>query len=56
MEPAGEVELVEVNGLDCHPLSADVGTSSDLLSDQLEVFGRDRIYEEAVRSFSSQPT
>ena len=56
LEPAGEVELVEVNGLDCHPLSADVGTSSDLLSDQLEVFGRDRIYEEAVRSFSSQPT
>ena len=31
-------------------------TPSDLLSDQLEVFGRDRIFEEAVRSFSSQPT
>jgi hypothetical protein len=56
LEPAGEVELVEVNGLDCRPLRADVGTSSDLLSDQLELYGRDRIFEEAVRSFSSQPT
>jgi len=56
LEPAGEVELVEVNGLDCHPLRVDVGTASDLLSDQLELYGRDRIYEEAVRSFSSQPS
>ena len=56
LEPAGEIELVEVNGLDCRPLKADGGTSSDLLSDQLEVFSRDRIFEEAVRSFSSQPT
>jgi hypothetical protein len=56
LEPAGEIELVEVNGLDCHPLRAEAETSSDLLSDQLELFSRDRIYEEAVRSFSSQPT
>ncbi len=53
LEPAGEIELVEVNGLDCHPLRAIVGTSSDLLSDQLELYSRDRIFEEAVRSFSS---
>ena len=56
LEPAGEIELVEVDGLDCHPVRLEAGTSSDLLSDQLEVFSRDRVYEEAVRSFSSQPT
>lgn len=56
LEPAGEIELVEVDGHECHPVRVDGGTSSDLLSDQLEVFSRDRIYEEAVRSFSSQPT
>jgi glucose-6-phosphate dehydrogenase assembly protein OpcA len=56
LEPAGEIELVEVDGHDCHPMRVDGGTSSDLLSDQLELFSRDRIYEEAVRSFSSQPT
>jgi glucose-6-phosphate dehydrogenase assembly protein OpcA len=53
LEPAGEVELVEVNGIDCQPLRANVGTSSDLLSDQLELYSRDRVYEEAVRNFSS---
>jgi glucose-6-phosphate dehydrogenase assembly protein OpcA len=35
---------------------ADLRSPSDLLSDQLEVFGRDPIYEEAVRSFSAVPT
>ncbi|MGH3041062.1 MAG: glucose-6-phosphate dehydrogenase assembly protein OpcA [Gaiellaceae bacterium] len=55
-EPAGEIELVEVDGREARPRRLDQLTSSDLLSDQLEVFGRDRIYEEAVRSFSSQPT
>jgi glucose-6-phosphate dehydrogenase assembly protein OpcA len=55
-EPAGEVELVEVDGHDARPHRLDAPTPSDLLSDQLEAFGRDRIYEEAVRSFSSQPT
>lgn len=53
LEPAGEIELVEVNGIDCQPLRANVGTSSDLLSDQLELYSRDRVYEEAVRNFSS---
>jgi glucose-6-phosphate dehydrogenase assembly protein OpcA len=55
-EPAGEVELVEVDGHEARPHRLDALTPSDLLSDQLEAFGRDRIYEEAVRSFSSQPT
>jgi hypothetical protein len=56
LEPAGEVELVEVDGRPVSPLRLEPLTPSDLLSDQLEVFGRDRIFEEAVRSFSSQPT
>ncbi|MGH3010669.1 MAG: glucose-6-phosphate dehydrogenase assembly protein OpcA [Gaiellaceae bacterium] len=56
LEPAGEVELVEVDGRTANPLRLEPLTPSDLLSDQLEVFGRDRIFEEAVRSFSSQPT
>jgi glucose-6-phosphate dehydrogenase assembly protein OpcA len=55
-EPAGEVELIEVDGREARPRRLEAPTPSDLLSDQLEAFGRDRIYEEAVRSFSSQPT
>ncbi len=51
-EPAGELELVAVDGREVRPARHEPPTSSDLLSDQLEVFGRDRIYEEAVRSFS----
>ncbi len=55
-EPAGEIELVEVDGREARPARLEPRTSSDLLSDQLEVFGRDRIYEEALRSYSSEPT
>jgi glucose-6-phosphate dehydrogenase assembly protein OpcA len=55
-EPAGEIELVEVDGRSAVPEKPMAKTPSDLLSDQLEVFGRDRVYEEAVRSFSSPPT
>jgi Glucose-6-phosphate dehydrogenase subunit len=55
-EPAGEIELVEVDGREARPLRLEPRTSSDLLSDQLELFGRDRVFEEAVRSYSSQPT
>jgi glucose-6-phosphate dehydrogenase assembly protein OpcA len=55
-EPAGEIELVEVDGRGAVPERLTAKTPSDLLSDQLEVFGRDRVYEEAVRSFSSPPT
>jgi glucose-6-phosphate dehydrogenase assembly protein OpcA len=55
-EPAGEVELVAVDGREAVPARTASGSPSDLLSDQLEVFGRDRIYEEAVRNVSSLPT
>jgi glucose-6-phosphate dehydrogenase assembly protein OpcA len=51
-EPAGEVELVAIDGDDVEPPRADRRSASDLLSDQLEIFGRDRIYEEAVRGLS----
>ena len=48
-EPAGEIELVEVDGRAAEPDRADTRTASDLLSDELDVFSRDRVYEEAVR-------
>ena len=56
LEPAGEIELVEVDGHRARPGRLEGLTPSDLLSDQLEIFGPDRIFEEAVRSCSSQPT
>ena len=47
-----EVELV-VDGQPVLPGPSDVRKSpSELLSDQLEIFGRDPIYEETVGSFS----
>ena len=55
-EPAGEVELVELDGEPARLVRAEPKSSSDLLSDQLDVFGRDLVYEEAVRSFSSHET
>jgi glucose-6-phosphate dehydrogenase assembly protein OpcA len=55
-EPAGEIELVEVDGRAAVPAREEPKTSSDLLSDQLEEFGRDRMYEEAVRNFASAAT
>jgi hypothetical protein len=55
-EPAGEIELVDVDGREARIGRFEQKTSSDLLSDELEMFGHDRIYEEAVRSFSSDPT
>jgi Glucose-6-phosphate dehydrogenase subunit len=55
-EPAGEVELVEVDGSLARPTRFERRSASDLLSDQLEIFGHDRVYEEAVRSFSSVQT
>jgi glucose-6-phosphate dehydrogenase assembly protein OpcA len=55
-EPAGEVELVAVDGRGARPGRVEPKSPSDLLSDELEVFGRDRVYEEAVRSFSPDPT
>jgi hypothetical protein len=55
-EPAGEIELVEVDGRQALPARFERSSPSDLLSDQLEIFGRNRVYEETVRSFSSAPT
>ena len=55
-EPAGEVELVEVESQAVTPARYERQSPSDLLSDQLEIFGRDRVYEEAVRSFSPVTT
>jgi glucose-6-phosphate dehydrogenase assembly protein OpcA len=48
-EPAGEIELVEVDGRAAELDRADTRTAGDLLSDQLDVFSRDPVYEEAVR-------
>jgi hypothetical protein len=55
-EPAGEVELVEVDGREARRARPEPRTPSDLLSEELERFGRDRVYEEAVRSSSPAPT
>jgi Glucose-6-phosphate dehydrogenase subunit len=55
-EPAGEIELVEVDGHTASPGRYERRSPSDLLSDQLEIFGRDRVYEETVRSFSPVAT
>ena len=53
-EPAGEIELVEVDGRKAELDRVDTRTASDLLSDELDVFTRDRIYEEAVRHIDTQ--
>jgi len=55
-EPAEEVELVEVDGLPARPRRLERRSPSDLLSEQLDLFGRDSIYEEALWSFSPAPT
>lgn len=51
-EPAGEIELVAVDGSEAVPARYERLSASDLLSEQLEIFGRDHVYEETVRSFS----
>jgi glucose-6-phosphate dehydrogenase assembly protein OpcA len=55
-EPAGEVELVAVDDREARPTRIEAKSPSDLLSEQLDLFGRDRIFEEAVRTFSSHTT
>jgi glucose-6-phosphate dehydrogenase assembly protein OpcA len=55
-EPAGEIELVAVDGSQAVPARYERPSASDLLSGQLEIFGRDHVYEETVRSFSPVPT
>jgi glucose-6-phosphate dehydrogenase assembly protein OpcA len=54
-ELAGTVELVEIDGDEVEASRTARESASDLLSDQLEIFSRDRIYEEAVRGLSSVP-
>jgi glucose-6-phosphate dehydrogenase assembly protein OpcA len=56
VETAPTIEEVAVDGDPVDPGRMDPRSASDLLSDQLEMFGRDRLYEEAVRSFSAVPT
>ena len=50
-EPAEEIEAVEADGRPAIPAALEPRTPSDLLSEQLDVFGRDSIYEEALCSF-----
>lgn len=47
-DEAGALELVTVGGAPVEPPAEEPRTPSDLLSDELEVFGRDPVYEEAV--------
>jgi hypothetical protein len=48
--PAGEVEEVAIDGEYLPPLTAERRSASDLLSDELDRFSRDPVYEEAVRA------
>ena len=43
-----DLEAVAVDGTAVEPAPEEPKSPSDLLSDQLEIFGRDRIYEQAV--------
>jgi hypothetical protein len=52
LEPAGEIELVEADGVPVAPTRRDNESASDLLSEQLDLFGRDGVYEAAVRSLT----
>lgn len=56
VETAPTIEEVVADGAAVDPGRWNPLSPSDLLSDQLEIFGRDRLYEEAVRSFSAVPT
>jgi len=49
-EPADATDLVEADGSPAIPDRTDPGTPSALLSAQLEIYGRDPVYEDAVRA------
>jgi glucose-6-phosphate dehydrogenase assembly protein OpcA len=51
-EAADEVKSVAVDGTELEPDHPELESPSDLLSEQLEIYARDKIYEEAARSFS----
>ena len=50
VEPADEIELVAVDGRRLPEPPVELLDPSDLLSSELETFGRDRVYEAAVRA------
>jgi glucose-6-phosphate dehydrogenase assembly protein OpcA len=52
-EDAEELEGVAVDGTEVTPRPAPAASASDLLSEELERFGRDRVYEDAVRAARS---
>ncbi len=49
-DPAERLERVEVDGEPAPFPAGDPPAPSDLLSDELEQFGRDTVYEDAVRA------
>ena len=49
-EPSDAIEAVAVDGEEVEAPAGDAATPSDLLSDQLDQFGRDRIYEGALQA------
>lgn len=49
----GQIELVEVDGRPVRADGDEPKSASDLLSDQLEIYSRDPIYEETVASFGA---
>ena len=55
-EAADELRAVAVDGEKVEPVKVAAESSSDLLSAELDVFGRDPVFEEAVRSFSRVAT
>jgi Glucose-6-phosphate dehydrogenase subunit len=55
-DPADELVALELDGEPVERAPLPPKSPSDLLSDQLEIFSRDRVYEEAVRSFSRVAT
>jgi glucose-6-phosphate dehydrogenase assembly protein OpcA len=56
LEPADELARLAVDGEPVELSRPDERTPSDLLSEQLDIFSRDEVYEEAVCSYSSVPT
>jgi hypothetical protein len=48
LEPSDDVESVAVDGRELQQPPAEPLSASDLLSAELETFGRDRVYEAAV--------
>ncbi len=55
LEPRPALERVAIGELEAVPAAGDAPTPADLLSEQLELFGRDPVYEEAVRAAAGVP-